>query len=667
MLTHSVALHCLLLVYGATPSASLQPLGFLSSTTRLGDTCTPHDSRDSWVAQCENWCTQPGHCKFCKCKGCATCVTSLRVQRPMLGMAIVFALCVRLLLAVHRWRVGRAVLKAIKDVDEVDEEWADAVGTAAQRSSIELGSESVRALWLRERQARDMLQKQLLELQSEQAAAQAAAARTEATAQEDEEEDAWWWAPQQNTRESSEGGVEASAVTAMAATSSAATPPPHEVNELRHMVASLRKEKEALRAMIRSSALSNGECGDGGNGKAERVEGCNGVEGGDAQLLRTYREACAAYVALRLRGDFDRAAYDAHADALAALHTVGLQEAYRHWMALLLHNEAPPAAVHAALTFVAGGIVSPPSPCQRSTLRVEPALAQLAGAVCSSVGELLEQSPAARAKARGAARQHQQQAAALLEARRQQQLAAAEEAQRRVEINSAAYDEQRPYWESVRGKAAAAFAAADVIGGAGGVVGASTVAPLGEDLGAARRLRNRRELQVLLMPVAEMAGLSPHEWRALSCGGLQPQELRALRHALGKPGVPEGARQLVALADAALAKLPLPAPVVAHAVPHMLNGAPAEDARMPFGGVLVLPPPPPPPLAPSSAIAVAPSRVAPAVGDLQEELRRTVGRGLKPNQIRKLSASKLPAETPAEAPVQTTDARVLWWPMNWGA
>ena len=35
---------------------------------------------------------------------------------------------------------------------------------------------------------------------------------------------------------------------------SAATPPPHEVSELRHMVASLRKEKEALRSMIRSSA-----------------------------------------------------------------------------------------------------------------------------------------------------------------------------------------------------------------------------------------------------------------------------------------------------------------------------------------------------------------------------------------------------------------------------
>ena len=80
----------------------------------------------------------------------------------------------------------------------------------------------------------------------------------------------------------------------------------------------------------------------------------------------------------------NRAAYDAHADALAALHTAGLQEAYRHWMALLLHSEAPPAAVHAALAFVAGGTVSPPSPRHRSTVRVEPALAQLASAVCSS-------------------------------------------------------------------------------------------------------------------------------------------------------------------------------------------------------------------------------------------------------------------------------------------
>ena len=138
------------------------------------------------------------------------------------------------------------------------------------------------------------------------------------------------------------------------------------------------------------------------------------------------------------------------------------------------------------------------------------------------------------------------------------------------------------------------------------------------------------------------------------------QELRALRHALGSPGVPEGARQLVALLDAALAKLPPPAPLVQppHAKPQAPNGAPAEDARMPFGGVLVLPPPPPPP-------AVEASRVKPAVGDLQEELRRTVGRGLKPNQIRKLSATKLAAETPAAQ--TTTSAWGLGWLMSWGA
>ena len=621
---------------------------------------------------------QSEHCKFCKCTACATCTASPRLQRPKLGIFLAFALFVRLLLpsllrSVHRQRARRAVMKAIEDGNEVDEEWADAMGTAAQLSPADLGSEAVRALWLRERQARDALQKQLLELQSEQAAAQAAAARGAATAPKDEEEDAWWWAPQHGAGEVSEGDAEASITAAMAARSSAATPPPHEVSELRHMVASLRKEKEALRAMIRSSAtgraLGSGEGvadneGSDRGANCEKGRGASGADGdggGDAQLLRAYRETCAAYVALRLRGDFDRATYDAHADALAALHTAGLQEAYRHWMALLLHNEAPPAAVHAALAFVSGGVVSPPSPHQRSAVRVEPALAQLAGAVCSNVGELLEQSPAARAKARDAARRNQQQAGALLEARRQQQLAAAEEARRRVEANSAAYDEQRPYWESVRATAAAAAAASD---------GTMTAALHGEELVAARRLRNRRELQVLLMPVAEMAGLSPHDWRALSCGGLQPQELRALRHALGRPGVPEGARQLVALLDAALAKLPPPVPVdpPTHALSHTLNGTPAEDARMPFGGVLVLPPPPPPPLpplAPSSATAV--ERVAPAVGDLQEELRRTVGRGLKPNQIRKLSVTSLPTEPPVETPAQTTSARGLRWLMSWGA
>ena len=684
MHAHTVMWCGLLLVCGVTPSASLQPLGFLRGNAHgLGDTCTPHDSRDSWVVQCEDWCMQSEHCKFCKCKGCATCIASPRFQRPMLGMAIALALFLRLMLPsllreAHRRRARRTVLKTIEEGNEVDEEWADVVGTAAQHSPAELGSEAVRAMWLRERQARDSLQKQLLELQCEQAAAQAAAARAKVTAHEGEEEDAWWWAPRQKAGEGDEGDAEASAAAARVARSSAVTPPPHEVSELRHMVASLRKEKEALRAMIRSSAtgraIGSSEGGlddEGGHGGAnceEAGDGCgaDGDGGGDAQLLRAYRETCAAYVALRLQGDFDRATYDAHADALAALHTAGLQEAYRHWMALLLHNEAPPAAVHAALAFVAVGVVSPPSPRQRSTVRVEPALAQLAGAVCSSVGELLEQSPAARAKARDAARRHQQQAGALLEARRQQQLAAAEEARRRTEANSAAYDEQRPYWESVRAATAAAAAATDGVSGTGGTDGVRTAALHGEELVAARRLRNRRELQVLLMSVAEMAGLSPHDWRALSCGGLQPQELRALRHALGRPGVPEGARQLVALLDAAVAKLTLPAPIISpgHAPPHTLNGAPAEDARMPFGGVLVLPPPPPPPLAPSSVIEV--ERAAPVVGDLQEELRRTVGRGLKPNQIRKLSVTKLPAETPVETPAQTTGARLRWL-MSWGA
>ena len=124
---------------------------------------------------------------------------------------------------------------------------------------------------------------------------------------------------------------------------------------------------------------------------------------------------------------------------------------------------------------------------------------------------MLEQPAAARAAARRAAREQRRGAAAVQEARRRQQAIAFEQAQRRAEANRRAWEVVTPRWERVHTRRRKGTDGAD--GGAGGAA-----LPAEEQL-EARRLRNRRELQLLLMGPAEMAALSPHDWRALSCGG----------------------------------------------------------------------------------------------------------------------------------------------------
>ena len=35
--------------------------------------CSPHDDSDIGVAACEDWCNDPTHCPFCKCRRCSMC------------------------------------------------------------------------------------------------------------------------------------------------------------------------------------------------------------------------------------------------------------------------------------------------------------------------------------------------------------------------------------------------------------------------------------------------------------------------------------------------------------------------------------------------------------------------------------------------------------------
>ncbi|KAL1493535.1 hypothetical protein AB1Y20_017238 [Prymnesium parvum] len=47
--------------------------GLLHSAQRELSACTPHDDSDLGVATCEDWCSEPGHCSFCKCRRCSLC------------------------------------------------------------------------------------------------------------------------------------------------------------------------------------------------------------------------------------------------------------------------------------------------------------------------------------------------------------------------------------------------------------------------------------------------------------------------------------------------------------------------------------------------------------------------------------------------------------------